>query len=68
MALHRHNVPRADTQGKECDGSALRFEPDLVIDRRSQPLLTPGVLLRRFPRKVAEKKLDLLKLSAGRVV
>jgi hypothetical protein len=33
----------------------------------SQPLFTPKVLFRRFHRNVAEKKLDLLKLSAGRV-
>jgi hypothetical protein len=48
-------------------GSALRFEPDLVIDRMSQPLLTPEVSLRRFHRNVTEKELDLLKLSARRV-
>lgn len=49
------------------NGSALRFEPDLIIDRISQPLLTPEVALRRFHRNVTEKELDLLKLSARRV-
>ena len=48
-------------------GSALRFEPDLVVDGMSQPLLTSEVPLRRFHRNVTEKELDLLKLSARRV-
>ena len=47
--------------------SALRFEPDLVVDGMSQPLLTSEVPLRRFHRNVPEKELDLFKLSAGRV-
>ena len=56
---------RKERRGRR--GSALRFEPDLIIDRMSQPLLTPEVPLRRFHRNVTEKELDLLKLSARRV-
>jgi hypothetical protein len=45
-------------------GSALRFKPDLAVNRMPQPLLTPELSLRHFHRNVPEKELDLLKFSA----
>ena len=44
-----------------------RLQPDLVVDRLPQPLLTPEVAFRRFHRNVPEKELDLLQFAACRM-
>ena|ERR1035441_1874502 len=47
--------------------SSSRFQPNLVVARLPQPLLTSEIALRRFHRDVAEEKLNLFKFSACRM-
>jgi hypothetical protein len=49
------------------DPPGSRLQPDLVVDRLPQPLLTTEVAFRRFHGNVAQQELDLLQLSACHV-
>ena len=57
--LHKSHSQEQHVSGR------LRFQPNVVIDRIVEPLLTAKITLRRLDRYVSEEELYLFELPAS---
>ena len=63
------SLPPGRTVGKssECEGTALRLNPDVVVHGSVDPLFTSEVSLCSLNRRMSEKELDLLQFATADV-